>query len=329
MLVVALLLSNGAARVSNASDPAQVLAQSLFEEARRLVKSGDLAAACPKFAESQRLAPAPGTLLNLARCHEQQGKLATARQEFLQVRAEARNSKRRDREAAADERLAVIEKRVPRLTIVVPDKSRVAGLRLTLDGVELAEASWGISTPFDPGDHSLEASAPGRTTFSTTFTLKEAEPFTVEIPVLASTTPPPPSASSPASPTSSSGHPPRPSGRPALGYAVAGAGIIALGVGTFFGIRALNRNQDSEASCVGGCDAEGARLSREAMTDAWISNAAIGMGIVGVTVGTIAVLTSGKQPASDATNTAACVRGLCASPLARSHGGGIAVQARW
>lgn len=326
-MLVALLLSNGAASVSNASDPAQVLAQSLFEEARRLVKNGDLAAACPKFAESQRLAPAPGTLLNLARCHEQQGKLATARQEFLQVRAEARNSKRRDREAAADERLAVIEKRAPRLAIAVPEKSRIAGLRLRLDGVELAEASWGISTPFDPGDHVLEASAPGRTTFSTTFILKEAEPFTVEIPVLAPETPPP--ASSSASPASSRAQPPPLSGRPVLGYAVAGAGVIALGVGTFFGIRALNRNQDSEASCVGGCDAEGARLSRDAMTDAWISNAAIGMGIVGVTVGTAILLTSRKQPASDASGAAACVRGLCASPLAQAHGGGIAVQARW
>jgi len=52
-------------------------AEMLFEEGRRLLESRDVAAACAKFAESQRLEPAGGTLMNLAACHERAGKTAT------------------------------------------------------------------------------------------------------------------------------------------------------------------------------------------------------------------------------------------------------------
>src|SRR5262249_46236771 len=54
------------------------MAEKLFDEARQLMLGHTYDEACAKFAESERLDPAAGTLLNLAVCHEAQGRTATA-----------------------------------------------------------------------------------------------------------------------------------------------------------------------------------------------------------------------------------------------------------
>ena len=46
------------------------MAESLFREGKRLSGEHKFAEACPKFAESYKLDPGLGTLLNLAICHE-------------------------------------------------------------------------------------------------------------------------------------------------------------------------------------------------------------------------------------------------------------------
>src|SRR4051794_6818295 len=80
------------------SNSEQMLAQSLFEEGRRLMDSGKFAEACLKLAASLRLDPGAGTQLNLAVCHEQEGKLSTALLEFEEASRRALKDGRRDRE---------------------------------------------------------------------------------------------------------------------------------------------------------------------------------------------------------------------------------------
>src|SRR5262249_55537702 len=54
--------------LSQTRDPAA--AEALFRQGRQAMEAKDFATACPKFAESQRLDPAVGTLMNWATCEE-------------------------------------------------------------------------------------------------------------------------------------------------------------------------------------------------------------------------------------------------------------------
>src|SRR4051812_5694810 len=77
---------------TRADVPNRAAADALFEQGKRLLASGETDTACAALAESQRLAPRPGTLLNLALCHEAQGRTATAAGEFRRAESFAREA---------------------------------------------------------------------------------------------------------------------------------------------------------------------------------------------------------------------------------------------
>src|SRR5690242_5233362 len=83
----------------SASDRA--LATELFQQGRALMAEKKLDQACPKLEESMRLDPGGGTLLNLAICHEEQGKTATAWSEYAEAIALAQRDGRPDRQKLA------------------------------------------------------------------------------------------------------------------------------------------------------------------------------------------------------------------------------------
>src|SRR5262245_24720347 len=93
LLAAVLLLAARPARAQNES-----LAEALFRDARAAMKAARYEEACPKFAESYRLDPSTGTLLNLALCEEELGHVATAWTKYNRLL---------DTAAAGDERRAV------------------------------------------------------------------------------------------------------------------------------------------------------------------------------------------------------------------------------
>src|SRR5690348_15501816 len=72
-------------------------AEALFSEGRRLMASGDYAAACEKFAASQKHDPGLGTSLNLADCYEKSGRTASAWAEFRDAASAAHRVGSKDR----------------------------------------------------------------------------------------------------------------------------------------------------------------------------------------------------------------------------------------
>jgi hypothetical protein len=261
----------GTARAATPEE--QRLAQALFDDGRRLMEEERFAEACPKLAESQRLDPGGGTLLNLAICYEGEGKLATANLQFAEALREAIRDGRKDREEIARQRLAEIERSVPRVTVVVPPAARRPELSVRLDALELRPAAWGVATEVDPGKHVVEASLPGAAPWRTEITVSAGEKKVVEIPPLA----PPTAAAEWRAPPPIAGAPPTRSNvvhTAAVSVAVLGTlTTLATGLVALISYGAVKDECLPDRSF---CRTEGAaETASRARTLAWVSTGAL------------------------------------------------------
>ena len=290
---VLVLLATVLAPVAASAEPRpddRVAAETLFREARRLMEAGQHPEACRKLEESQRLDPAPGTLLNLGVCHEAEGRIATAWAELQQALAQARRDARADRETLARERIAAIEPELPRMTLYVPAGARIPGLSVSRNGSPLKEAAWGTPIPVDPGEVVVEASAPGFVPWRRVIPVQRRAQLDVSVPIL-ERVPPPPAAPEPAPPASSaSSAPPRTSVRAPAGLVLVGAGVLSAGIGAYFGLRAVSKRNESDVECpiVGGrerCSVAGKELNDQARSAARTADVGIGVGLLLVGAG--------------------------------------------
>ena len=301
----------------------RAMAQSLFEDGRRLMANGDFASACPKLAESQTLDPSGGTLLNLAVCHEKQGRLATAWSDFKEALSVARRDNRTDRFEVAQEHLTTLEPRVPSLTIRVA--SAKPDQQVLLDGAPVRAAAWGTPIAVDPGSHRLESSAAGHVAWTGPLELAVAERKVVEVPELAVNAGP--GTTPRATDETKTSAPAEASHSNALGWVVLGTGVVALGVGTYFGVSALSTQNkvDQECPTLQSCSPKGIDLSHDAQAAAWASNIGIGVGIVGVVVGGYLLLSA---PSSAKASNARVAPGPLRVSATR-HGGELSLQGVW
>jgi hypothetical protein len=175
----------GATAVAQPSSTDIAIAEALYREARELMDQKKYEEACRKFEESNRLDPATGTLLNLAACHESAGLVASAWREYGEALLAARRDQREDRVVYAEERIRALEPKLSRLAILVPAEVAVEGLEIRIDGALIRSAGWGVAAPVDPGEHVIEATAPGRKPWSTRISVgAEADSKQVQVPPL-------------------------------------------------------------------------------------------------------------------------------------------------
>src|SRR6185312_10516239 len=115
-VLAALVLGSAGAAAQPADD--EVAAAALFRAGRELVAAGDYAAGCPKFEASLKLHASASTLLNIARCHEHEGRLATAWLDYQRGlslnRGTSGAERQRELEEVARAALAALEPRVPK-----------------------------------------------------------------------------------------------------------------------------------------------------------------------------------------------------------------------
>lgn len=155
------VLALAAPAAAQSRDTDRQIAQQLFDDGRELLEAKRYAEACPKFAESQRLDPGGGTLVNLAYCHELEGKTATAWAEFRDALGQALKDDRKDREEFTRAHLADLAPRLMRVAVRVPERLAARDPEITLDRSRLSPAAWGTPLPVDPGEHQVTLAVRG------------------------------------------------------------------------------------------------------------------------------------------------------------------------
>lgn len=318
--LAALLLSAPAASADpTAADKA--MAEALFRDAKELSSAGKLADACPKFAESHRLDPKPGTILNLAACHEHQGRTASAWADYSEAAILAARARQPDREAFARGKVDELEKKLSYVSFRVP---AVDGLELSLDGKSLTTAAAGTRVPLDPGEHVIEARAPGREVWTQKLEVPVGPAErTVEIPELTpegGAAAPAPAPAPPEKPPASSvtEDPKR-----LAAWGAVGLGVVGLGVGAFFGLRTLSEKSTVDDNCTGSfCNQAGLDANDRAYTAATLSTVGFGVGVVSLAAGVVLLVVT----KDDAKGNAARAR---VSPALGPGRAGLALGGVW
>ncbi len=264
---VVLAARSAVAQDAPAADPpaaggaGAAVAERLFREGRSLFEAGQIAPACKKFAESQRLDPQLGTLLNLAECEAQLGRTATAWARFRELAEKARRAEQADRREYAEKQAAALEAKLTYAVLRLPKDSQ--DLRIDVDGQPLGAASYTTALPLDPGRHRLDITR-GAEKFVVEFDL-EARPGQQPIDVVlddahrvgAKQAAPPPSDDGDVD------------GRAVAGWVLLAAAAAGVGVGTYLGVSAMSLKDDADARCDGRfCDALGLEAFEDARTNA-------------------------------------------------------------
>ena len=259
------VIAAGALWVStaHAAPPPTQEADALFEEGRRLLEERRLPEACSKLEKSFQLAPRLGTMLNLGACYELRGQLAHAIAIYERAATLARQLGRADRERVALDYAAALEAKVGKLIVVTDETS--PDLVTQIDGETLSTRSGLI--PLDPGRRHLVAKVPGRVPFETTVDVVAGQNTTVTIPKLAAEAPPPPAPPPPSAQRSTT--------RTWLLAGGIGLSVVSAGVGTFFGLRAKSKKDESSSQCdATGCTPDGLAVYDQARTAGTISTVA-------------------------------------------------------
>jgi hypothetical protein len=284
-----------APRLASADGRDPTGAEALFLAGRDAVERKDYATACPKFAESDRLDPAAGTLINLADCEEHIDRPAAAWGHWKAAIDLLEPSD--PRLPTCKERAAAVEKRVTRLVLKLRPGSP-AGTRVMRDGSEIGPAALGIAIPQEPGEHALLVTAPGHKTRETSLVLAEGEVKELVLDTGELEAVPAPIVTPPVVPEA-----PPSSTAKTLGVVLVGAGLAGLAVGTTTGIMALSKNSDVEDNCfpVGVCNERGHDAASSGRTLAIVSTIGFSAGATLLGVGAVLFLTAPKTPTAAST----------------------------
>jgi hypothetical protein len=118
------------------------------------------------FTRAESLVHAPPHLLFIARSKEKLGQLVAAREAYMRVIKEnidpGAPKAFHDAQENAKQELPNLEPRIPYITVSVKGADAGEQFAVMIDGKQLPAALVGLPTPIDPGEHTFEARANGK-----------------------------------------------------------------------------------------------------------------------------------------------------------------------
>lgn len=248
-----------------------------------------------RFAESNRLDPEIGSVLNLGACNEKLGHLAEAWRYFREVVERAPPGD--DRIALAKARADAIEAQLGHLKISLATTAP-AGAAVIKDGVDLGAGSLGIELPVDPGNHALIVRAPGHEDRTVQVTVASGERREIVLEPGA-----PIGTRSPEGTRETSGAPPSavsesapPAGHSTLSYVLIGLGGAGVVTAVIAAAEVLAKKSTVKEHCVDKvCDQEGYDAGRAGKTFSTIGTISFAVGVATLGTGIVLFTTSGHS----------------------------------
>ena len=231
-------------------------AEELFQLGKGAMARQDYTKACGYFQASLSADFALGTLLNLAVCHEQAGKVASAWSEYkvLEDKAARATPAQNDRAKFAHDHAEALRPRLSRLRVVVAaDDKAMKGFTVKIDDAVAQPELFDVGVPVDVGKRVVTATAPEHETWTQNVSVDDEKmKLDVTIPALkvVPKAPPPSTRPDPAQ-LAEVERKEAAKSRRTLGFVVGGIGVGSLAVGTVFGILAVGAKKDT--ACGNGC----------------------------------------------------------------------------
>jgi hypothetical protein len=298
--------------------------QDLFDLGVGHMEAGRFDVACLLIEQSYKKDPRPGTLFTLAECEAARGFSASAvarYDEYLAMFAELPADKKAQqgtRPTEARAQTASLRPRVPTLVLLMPPYAPAQTV-VKRDGKVVPSSALGTEMPIDPGDHILTTQAPGGPVTEARVTLSAGQKMRVALDVVRAPSPIPVKAE-PAPDARSQRH------RAAL-ITTGSLGVAALLVSGVTGALALEQKGVVDDMCSGGvCTLKGKEAADLMQTLGWTSTISLGVGLVGVGVAAVLLITSPSKKVSSAGGGPWVTAGVT---TATRDGATLGIQGAW
>jgi len=297
--VVSLVAGFGSVTADERDDRSR--AQSLFLEGRKAIDAGNWKDGCPKVRRSMELFAVANSHFTIAQCSEHDGRIAPALEHWK--RGLALVDQNDARAKVANERIALLEPRVPHIRVVVPSPSITRVIHL--DGVELSAEALSAPLRVDPGKHVFVVQAEGYQELRHEVDIGETE----RLEFIAKVGP---------TREGTSSHP-----RRVAGFVLGGVGVAGLlaSAGTAYGVHSVDG--DIETCLIQECTVADRAEKVDRYKSLLVANTvSLGVGLAGVGAGLILVLTAPKTSGDKPADTAVV-------PLFVPGGAGIGLSGRF